>query len=108
MPTVPTSSNGHDGRTYREIADGLWRGMLQRTVHTFDGHAAGRVVRIGAVSDDSREMAVIRLRSVMGGGEIALPVDRLARRNGHLIVKVDRLAVRSLARIGKPERDRPR
>lgn len=105
MRTDPTSSNGHDDRLYRGIADGVRRGILQRTVHTFDGHAAGRVVRIWTGSDGSRAMAGIRLRSVMGGGGNALPVDGLARRNGQLIVKVDRLAVRSPARIGKSEQD---
>ncbi|AWN42273.1 PRC-barrel domain containing protein [Methylobacterium durans] len=101
-PTPPNPFDGWDNAYYQIMADELRRIGLNRTVYSSDGHAVGRILDVRTTPDGMHEAAIVRVRRLMGSGQIALPFYRLAKRNGRLVAKDDRASVLSMDRLDVP------
>ena len=91
-------SNGWDNAYYQILAESLRRAGKGKWVYTADGHAIGRIADIRTSRDGLHEVAVVRVRPLMGGGQVALPIYRLARRKGRIVASDGRAAIRAMAR----------
>jgi hypothetical protein len=101
----PATANPYDGwdNAYYQIMAGELRQVgLNRTVYTSDGYAIGRIVDVRTTPDGMHEAAIVRVRRLMGGGQVALPFHRLAKRNGRLVAKDDRAGVLAMDRPSAP------
>nr|WP_245438455.1 hypothetical protein [Methylorubrum zatmanii] len=49
--------------------------------------------------DGQHEVAVVRVRRLMGGGAVALPFYRLTRRKDRIVTKDDRAALLAMERL---------
>lgn len=97
----PSPLNGWDNAYYQILAESLRRAGKGNWVSTSDGYAIGRIVDVRTAPDGMHEIVVVNVRRLMGGGEIALPIDRLVRNKGRILAKDDRAAIRSMARIDR-------
>lgn len=98
----PSASNGWDNAYYQILAESLRRAGQGKWVYSSDGHAIGRIADIRTAADGMHEVAVVGVRRRMGGGEIALSINRLGRRKGRIFATDDRAAIRAMERIGRP------
>lgn len=97
----PSPANGWDNAYYQILADSLRRAGRGKWVYSSDGHAVGRIADVRTSADGMHEIAVVNVRRLMGGGEIALPIYRLSRKGGRILAKDDRAAIRAMDRIDR-------
>lgn len=97
----PSPSNGWDNAYYQILAESLRRAGKGKWVYTADGYPVGRIVDVRTAPDGLHEVAVIRVRRLMGGGEIALPIRRLVRKKSRILAADDRTAIRAMERVGR-------
>ena len=102
----PTSLNGWDNAYYQILAESLRRAGKGKWVYTPDGHAIGRITDVRTSRDGTHEVAIVRVRPLMGGGRVALPIHRLARRKGRIVASDGRAAVRAMTRLDMASGDR--
>ncbi|GJE42797.1 hypothetical protein [Methylobacterium soli] len=106
-PVPPSRSDGWDNAYYQILAESLRRMGQGQWVYSSDGHAVGRIADVRTSADGMRQLAVVRLRRLLGGGQVAIPVDRLARRNGRIVAQDDRTGILAAARLAAPGSGRP-
>lgn len=95
----PSASNGWDNAYYQIRAESLHRAGQGKWVYTADGYTIGRIADVRTAPDGQHEVAVIRVRRLMGGGEVALPIHRLTRQKGRIVAKDDRVVIRAMERL---------
>ncbi|GJD65699.1 PRC-barrel domain-containing protein [Methylobacterium frigidaeris] len=95
-------SDGWDNAYYQIMAKELRQLGLNKTVYSSDGHAVGRIIDVRTTPDGMHEAAIIRVRRLMGGGQIALPFYRLSKRDGRLVAMDDRATVSAMERLDTP------
>lgn len=99
LAQAPASpSDGWDNAYYQILAESLRRSGQGKWVYTSDGHAIGRIVDVRTTPDGQHEAAVIRVRRLFGGGEVAIPFYRLSRQKKCIVSKDDRTAVLAMER----------
>lgn len=98
-PAPASPSNGWDNAYYQIMAESLRRAGRGKWVYTSDGHAIGRIADVRTSPDGMHELAIVRVRPLMGGGEVALPIYRLTRRKGRIVATDDRATVRAMERL---------
>ncbi|KAA0121883.1 PRC-barrel domain containing protein [Methylobacterium sp. P1-11] len=100
--TSAPPSNGWDNAYYQILAESLRRTGAGKWVYTADGHAIGRIADVRTTPDGQHEVAVVRVRRLMGGGAVALPFYRLSRRKDRIVSKDDRAALIAMERLDAP------
>lgn len=98
-PAQASPSNGWDNAYYQIQAESLRRAGYGKWVYTSDGHAIGRIVDVRTSPDGMHEVAVVGVRPLMGGGQVALPIYRLSRRKGRIVATDDRATVPAMERL---------
>ncbi|KAB1072488.1 PRC-barrel domain-containing protein [Methylobacterium planeticum] len=101
---LASPSDGWDNAYYQILAESLRRSGRGQWVYTSDGHAIGRIADVRTSPDGMHELAVVDVRSLMGGGVIAVPFHRLARRRDRIVSTDDRAAVLTMQRLDVPAR----
>ncbi|ACA15723.1 hypothetical protein M446_1198 [Methylobacterium sp. 4-46] len=95
----PSSVDGWDNAYYQILAESLRRAGRGKWVYTSDGHPIGHIADVHTAPDGVHEVAVVRVRRLLRGGEIALPVYRSSRQNGRIVSAEDRPTIRAMARV---------
>ncbi|KAB1072489.1 hypothetical protein [Methylobacterium planeticum] len=97
VPLVDVQANA-----FRRIVSGSQRRMRQHgSVHTADGHLAGRLRAIRLSPDGIGERAIIQVRPRLGGGWIGVPLHHLERRQGRVVVEADGTAIQRMRRLDR-------
>jgi len=99
-------SDGWDNAYYQILAESLRRAGNGKWVYASDGYAIGRIADVRTSPDGMHEIVVVQVRRLLGGGQVALPVYRLARIKGRIVSKNDRDFIRSMARLNTASGDR--